>query len=134
MPNVTSPLRNNPLATREDVKDALLQLCNPLLPYYSEGKARLKIGQSSAGYPDATAEMEGFSRVLWGLVPLAAGGGDSVLWDIYLQIRNGTDPLHEEYWGEAGRLDQKLVEMAAFGFALALAPDKVWEPLSEVEQ
>ena len=35
-----------------------------------------------------------------------------------------------EYWGLAGDFDQRSVEQAAFGFALALAPDQVWNPLT----
>jgi hypothetical protein len=130
------PISTNPFLTREDLQLALAQLLNPLNPYYSEGKARLKLGSTSASYPDATAEMEGFSRVLWGLVPLLMGGGDSDLWvSTYLPgIRNGTDPTHEEYWGEIKDCDQRIVEMAAFGYALAFIPEKIWDLLNEQEK
>ncbi|RCW47508.1 DUF2264 domain-containing protein [Paenibacillus prosopidis] len=129
------PIKTNPLATRRDLQDAFHQLCEPLIPYFSEGKAHLKLGATGSGCTDETAEMEGFSRILWGLAPLAAGGGDSVLWDIYRQgIRNGTNPEHEEYWGIVNDYDQKLVEMAAFGLALGLAPDQVWNPLTDIEK
>ncbi len=47
---------------------------------------------------------------------------------------NGTDPAGAEYWGPAAHRDQRMVEMAAIGFALALAPDRVWGPLSEGER
>lgn len=121
---------DNPLATREDMAAALHQLLAPLQPFYSKGGARLEVGKTGAGYPVAIAGMEGFSRVLWGLVPLLAGGGTSELWDIVLEgIANGTNPEHEEYWGEVGDYDQRLVEMAVFGYALALIPEKIWEPL-----
>jgi len=129
------PIRNNPLLAREDVQNAVKQLCEPLRPYYSEGKARLRLGHTSSGSPDATAEMEGFSRILWGLAPLAAGGGESDLWETYIEgIRHGTDPSHAEYWGDVDDYDQRLVEMAAIGLALALAPERVWEPLDERER
>jgi hypothetical protein len=79
--------------------------------------------------------MEGFSRVLWGLVPLLAGGGNSAHWNLVLDgIRHGTDPSHEEYWGDVRDYDQRLVEMAVFGFALAAIPDRIWEPLASHEQ
>jgi hypothetical protein len=126
---------NNPLKTREDLVIALEQLTDPLRPHYSRGGARLKIGKTGASYSAATAEMEGFSRVLWGLVPLLIGGGDSELWDIVLDgIRHGTDPSHEEYWGEVKDYDQRLVEMAVFGFALAAIPERIWSPLAPKEQ
>lgn len=128
-------ISDNPLKTREDLVIALEQLTDPLRPHYSKGGARLEIGKTGASYSAATAEMEGFSRVLWGLVPLLIGGGDSELWDIVLDgIRHGTDPSHEEYWGEVRDYDQRLVEMAVFGFALAAIPERIWSPLAPKEQ
>ena len=76
-------------------------------------------------------ELEGFARPLWGLVPLAAGGGRFDDWALYRRgLEHGTDPRHPDYWG--GRLErsQVLVEMAALGFGLALAPEHLWEPLA----
>ncbi|NQX45134.1 DUF2264 domain-containing protein [Paenibacillus tritici] len=128
-------ISDNPLQTREDLLAALEQLTDPLRPLYSKGGARLDIGRTGASYPAATAGMEGFSRVLWGLIPLLGGGGDSELWPTVLDgIRHGTDPGHEEYWGEVRDYDQRLVEMAAFGFALAAIPDQIWSPLAPQEQ
>lgn len=132
---LSSRIADNPLKTREDLVTALGQLTGPLRPLYSKGGARLEIGRTGASYPAATAGMEGFSRVLWGLVPLLSGGGSSEVWDIVLEgIRHGTDPAHEEYWGDVRDYDQRLVEMAAFGFALAAVPEQIWAPLAPQEQ
>ncbi|WNS44140.1 DUF2264 domain-containing protein [Paenibacillus sp. MMS20-IR301] len=129
------PISSNPLQTREDLLAALEQLTAPLEPYYSPGRASLQIGSTGAGYPAATAGMEGFSRVLWGLVPLLIGGGESSMWSLVLDgIRHGTDPDHAEYWGEVRDYDQRLVEMAVFGFALAAVPGQLWAPLAPQEQ
>lgn len=132
-------LQSNPLGNRREMADVLGQLLAPLLPHYSEGKARLLPGSTGASYPDATAGLEGFSRVLWGLAPHAAGGNRGevcdTLWEYVLEgIRNGTDPNHPEYWGFARDCDQKLVEMAAFGYAMALAPHRIWDRLAPREQ
>lgn len=125
----------HPLQTRSDMVNALEQLVRPLRPFYSKGGARLALGGTGVSYPAAVAEMEGFSRVLWGLVPLLAGGGTHELWDVVLNgIRCGTNPEHEEYWGEVGDYDQRLVEMAVFGYALALIPERIWEPLRPEER
>jgi len=129
------PVSNNLLQSKEDMQYAMQQLCRPLIAYYSTGKSRLKLGVTGAGHSEDKAGIEGFSRVLWGLVPLVAGGGESELWDICLEgIRNGTNPSHAEYWGEAGNFDQLLVEMAAFGFGLLLAPEQIWGPLDVEER
>jgi len=129
------PICDNPLRTKEDMRRAARQLFEPLEQYYSLGGARLQLGDSGAGYPAAVAEMEGFSRVLWGMVPLLAGGGRDPLWDTCVKgIVNGTDPEHEEYWGTPGDYDQRFVEMAVFGFALAVIPERIWEPLSPQQQ
>ena len=77
--------------------------------------------------------MEGFSRVLWGLVPLWAGGGNiDGFSEIYASgLTAGTDPSSDEYWGGFRKGDQKFVEIAAISYGLLLAPDKLWEPLSD---
>ncbi len=128
--------RGNPLATRSDLQKAAVDILRPLLPYYSDGKARLHQGYTGASYPDSTAEMEAFSRPVWALGPLWAGGGrDSELWNTFMHgLISGTDPANPEYWGNVGDYDQKIVEMAAIGLALAIAPEQVWEPLTKEQQ
>mgnify|MGYP001224371234 CR=1 FL=1 len=128
-------LGRNPLAGRDDLARAFEQLCEPLLTRYSPGGARLRLGAAGASFPSGVAELEGFSRVLWGLAPYLAGGRQHPLRDVYVRgLANGTDPAHAEYWGEAADYDQRLVEMAAIGFALALAPDQFWDPLDEAQR
>lgn len=135
MKNFELPICKNPLQTKEDLQEAFNQLTDPLINFYSKGGAHLHIGNTSAGYSDNVAEMEGFSRVLWGLAPLTAGGKESKLWEIYINgIKNGTNPEHKEYWGEVRDYDQRLVEMAAMGLALLLVPERIWEPLNDSEK
>jgi len=131
-----NPISGNPLKTKDDLSEAIRQLTAPLRNLYSEGGARLQIRGGGAGHPVELADMEGFSRVLWGLVPYLAGGGkDTEIWDVSLQgIINGTDPSHPEYWGDAGDYDQRFVEMGVMGLALCLIPDRIWEPLDERER
>ncbi|MEH7010877.1 DUF2264 domain-containing protein [Neobacillus niacini] len=129
------PIKKNRLQSREDLVEAVKQIVNPLKPFYSKGRAKLELGSTGTSYSDDIVGMEGFSRVLWGLVPLLAGGESSEIWGLSLQgIKNGTNPSHEEYWGEITDFDQRAVEMAAFGYALALIPDKVWDPLNDQEK
>lgn len=85
-------IQSNPLKTRDDLLAALEQLTEPLRPLYSSGSARLEIGITGASYPSATAGMEGFSRVLWGLIPLLAGGG-TVSYGPLCWTASGTAPI-----------------------------------------
>ncbi|OKP76005.1 hypothetical protein A3842_18735 [Paenibacillus sp. P3E] len=133
--NSLEKLKANPLITKADLQEAFLQLAHPLKPHYSDGHARVKLGVTGVHYGPDIAEMEGFSRVLWGFVPFLAGGGEDDMWELILDgIRNGTDPGHKEYWGEVADYDQRLVEMAAFGYALSMIPERIWTPLNGQER
>ncbi|MEH7250846.1 DUF2264 domain-containing protein [Neobacillus niacini] len=135
MLKIDLPIQKNPLQSRVNMVEAVKQIIDPLKPYYSKGKAKLELGSTGTSYSDDIAGLEGFSRVLWGIAPLLAGGNSSEVWDLCLQgIKNGTNPDHEEYWGEITDFDQRAVEMAAYGYALALMPNKVWGPLTDQEK
>lgn len=129
-PARSNRLAGNQLLTRADMARALGDLFQPLLPYFSKGNARVRLDAAAAHFDRAAADLEGFARPLWGLAPLAAGGGDFAHWQRYAEgLANGTDPKHPEYWGAVRGKDQRMVELAALGFTLALAPEKIWEPL-----
>ncbi len=121
------------LHTKQDFRDWCFQVLNPLKPLYSEGKARLHLGDTGVTYPSVSIEMEAFSRPLWALVPFWLGGGKNQDFEtIYAEgLKNGTDPDHPEYWGGFNDYDQRFVEMAAIASGIIFAPEKVWEPLGE---
>ncbi|MBB3944146.1 hypothetical protein GGQ73_000069 [Rhizobium skierniewicense] len=130
-----NPLFNNPLLTRDDLAKGVMDLFNPLLPYFSQGGARVRLSATGAIFDYPAAELEGFARPLWGIVPLAAGGYDFPHWELYRRgLANGTNPDHAEYWGDVSDRNQRLVELAAIGFALAMVPQHIWEPLSEADK
>ena len=134
---MSNPVSENPLRTRADIERAAIQMIEPLLPLMSPGKARLHLGDTGAVYPDEIAQMEAFSRPLWAIVPMLAGGCKGVerLWDAWREgIISGVDPQHPEYWGEVGDYDQRLVEMAVFGMGMALAPERFFFSLPERTQ
>lgn len=126
-----NPLAGNPLRTRAEVAEACRALVSPLAAHTSPGGARVTLGSSGAVFSREAEQLEGFARPLWGLASLAAGGGEFDGWRRFHDgLVNGTDPDHPEHWGRAGHFDQRIVEMAAIGFALLLAPDLLWEPLT----
>ena len=140
----------------------MFQVLNPLKPLYSEGCARLHLGDTGVTYPQVSIEMEAFSRPLWALVPYWLGGGaerkdgeagatgkgkttgkknadenaaDITFEELYQKgLANGTNPDHPEYWGGFNDYDQRFVEMAAIASGIIFAPEKVWEPLHEAEK
>lgn len=131
-PLISNPLASNPLEGRADVERALRGVFQPLLPYFSQGGARVRLNAAAGHFDRAAADLEGFARPLWGLAPLAVGGASFEHWDLYRQgLSNGTDPEHPEYWGDVRSTDQRMVELAAVGFALRLVPHLVWDPLPE---
>jgi hypothetical protein len=128
-----NPLADNPLRTRSDFRDAVVDLYEPLKPHFSPGRARVTPDPRGAGHSETGAELEGFARPLWGLAALEAGGGAFDHWERYRTgLANGTDPDHPEYWGPADDHSQKHVEPEPVGVALALAGDRLWEPLDDV--
>jgi len=127
-------ITKNKIITKKDMQNAVLTLIKPLEKYYTEGKAYLKLDNTSAHYYDSAAHFEGFSRPLWGLVPLLAGGGSAPQLEAYLTgIKNGTNPNHPEYWGEYDCARQEVVDMAAIGLFMALRPDLFHENFTKEE-
>lgn len=118
---------------KQDYQKLLIKTISPLKPRFSESRARICAGSHAAWYEDISAQTEAFARPLWGLVPFWAGGGsDSDFEENYIKgIENGSDPENAEYWGECTDRNQRFVEMAAFAYGMLMAPEKVWEPLSE---
>lgn len=115
------PIHQNPLRTRKDVERALLQLLEPVKGRFTAGNAGLKLGAHAAHYGEGAARMEAFSRMLWGLGPLWAGGGGAEYLPLFREgLVNGTDPAHPAYWGKPFDCDQKVVEMAAIATTLML--------------
>lgn len=131
-----NPLAAGPLRSRDDVQRAVRDLYEPLRPYTSPGGAQVRLGSYAAVFEQRVAGLEGFARPLYGLVPLAVGGGQFDHWDrITAGLIAGTDPTGPEYWGPVvANVDQRMVEMAAIGLAMAFCPDRVWEPLTTTEQ
>ncbi len=126
--------KSNPLSSRQDLVAALNTLLAAVDTQFPAGRSRFSLGDTSAHYATDVAQMEGLSRVLWGLFPLIAAGDSTPYSDKYIAaIKQGTDPHSAGYWGEAGPYDQRLVEMAAYGLGLALLQENLTERFSERE-
>ena len=63
------------MKNKANYQQMLLRMIEPLKTRYREDCTGLRLGVTAAGYGNRIAEMEGFSRVLWGMVSYWAGGG-----------------------------------------------------------
>lgn len=74
---------NNTLKTRKDVAQAFEQQGEPLIPAFAEDAARVCLADTSALFSMESAELEGFARPLWGIVPFVYGGGEFKHWEVF---------------------------------------------------
>lgn len=125
---------SNPLSSRQDLVAELNTMLAAVDKQFPAGSSRFSLGDTCAHYATEIAQMEGLSRVLWGLFPLMAAGDSTPFSDKYISaIKQGTDPQSAGYWGETQPYDQRLVEMAAYGLGLALLQDNLTGLFSERE-
>ncbi len=131
-----APIEFLPLTTRADLARAAAGMTSALTGRLSPCRAELRLRGAGAAYPERTSWMEGFSRVLWALVPMLKGGCPEAEepWALWRQgIGAGTDPGSPEYWGDIGPYDQRMVEMAVMGLGMGMAPDRFFFALGERE-
>lgn len=121
-------LSADPTDTHDAWSQALLALTAPATRLASLGPDRQPVSASSND-PGATW-LELVARPLWGLAAHAAGGGraDEQWHDVRHSLLAALDPRHDWYAGPPS--GQRLVESAAIGYALAIAPRELWEPLT----
>ncbi|CAK7202119.1 hypothetical protein SEUCBS139899_004839 [Sporothrix eucalyptigena] len=120
---------------RASVQELLRTLLDPLEPFFSPAKARVRCpGATAVRFDQTASEVEGICRPLWGLACLLAGGGDfrGTQWWVD-GLKAGTDPDSPEFWGFPRDNDQRMVEMCPLGYALAVAP-VFWDSFSARER
>src|SRR5438552_4767681 len=131
-----SPARNIPKMARMVRFDYPADFCNPF------GKSPLRPAECASGWAipvRPSTRLQVISKALRGLY-----GG----WHLRKRVaRRGSTgsrcrvvslpapiPSIRKYWGEARDYDQRLVELAAIGFALRLAEEQLWQPLAAPEK
>ncbi|XP_006463795.1 hypothetical protein AGABI2DRAFT_145015 [Agaricus bisporus var. bisporus H97] len=123
---------SNPLVSKSDLRAFLVGLLDPLAAHTSPGGARIHLGYTATHYDETAAQLEGFSRPIWGLASLLAGGADYTGTRRWIDgFKNGTDRNHVEFWGDMRDKDQRMVECSAIGFALSVAKEKIWDKLED---
>ncbi|KAI0065803.1 hypothetical protein BV25DRAFT_1596361 [Artomyces pyxidatus] len=131
----TTPFVSNPLETKDDLRAFCTALLDPLAAHTSPHGARIHLGYTGTHYDEAAAQLEGFSRPVWGLASLLGGGGTYAGAERWVRgLDAGTDPNSEEFWGPMRDRDQRMVECSALGFAIAVARPQLWDPLGAEAQ
>lgn len=122
--------------TKQEFQAFMLEQLNALTPFYRAHNGRVSLSGAGVVYDKTAQELEGFARPLWALAPFWHGGGKSEAFaQRYRQgLAAGTDPVNEAYWGKCQDYDQRFVEMAAIASGLMLAPEILWDPLSQAEK
>ncbi|MCM1134407.1 MAG: DUF2264 domain-containing protein [Clostridium sp.] len=133
------------LKNRQDAVELFLNTIRPLKSMYSKHHAFLHAGNTGVHYGEKSAQMEGCARVLWGLGPLWAADNTHLSAELQKEIADwlgwykeglvhGTAPEDEEYWGDIFDYDQKMVEIAAIVFTIAINRKPFWEELTDGER
>ena len=125
---------------KEDFERLLFDILDPLRSRYNDTCTGIERDRVFAHYDAKAADMEAFSRPLWGLVPVwsthVSCSDNESLSDEYAGIyrrglAEGTDPASDGYWGDCRPFDQRFVEMAAIAYGMLFAPHVLWDPLEE---
>lgn len=134
-------VKENPLKTRQDLEQALLDLVQPVYRIMAaqEKQGRVHLGDSGTVYDQPRQEIEGFLRTLWGLGPLFHHPGKIVAYPtLFDQAKNGilagTNPDSPFYWGELQDYDQLFVEMGALATFLILTKESCYDSFTKTEQ
>ena len=120
---------SSPLLTRADLLTSLHSIITPLAPYRSPSSARVKITPGScAGFDDVAAQLEGFARPLLGIHAFIE---DDETLDAWMKgLESGVDRDSEEYWGDMGGFDQRMVETESICLSILSYPQILLPKLS----
>ena len=134
-------LAENPLKTRDDFVQSLIDLINPLYKTMREEnlEGRVHLGESGAVYDENRRDIEGFMRTLWGVGPLCSTQERAEKFSQYYKpategILAGTNPNSQFYWGKLDDYDQLFVEMGSLATFLILTRKFFWSKLDKKQQ
>jgi hypothetical protein len=126
---VTSPLRTfGPLEqSYTGWSSAALQIGRPAAALAAEGPDAMPVTMSNHSHAEDWFEL--LTRPLWGLAAAKDAVPDEVWASLAATLARALDPDDAWYVGDVAGGGQRIVESASVGWALALAPEKLWEPL-----
>lgn len=135
---------DNTLRNRDEVIEAAIALVKPLHPYFSPASASIRLPVSTGTHFDeGAARLEGFARPLWVIASLLHQLHNDTTTTRAHEIRSlakpwidgfraGTDPRHEEYWGDIGDWEQRMVEAEVIACAMLFCPEEFFHSYDEI--
>ncbi|GAB3651411.1 DUF2264 domain-containing protein [Glycomyces tarimensis] len=126
---MTSPLRiHGPLQpTYDGWQAAATAICRPAVDLASQGPEMMPVTMSNHSHTENWFEL--LTRPLWGLAAAKDALPDESWAALAQTLARALDPDDPWYIGDSAAGGQRLVEAAAVGWGLALAPERLWEPL-----
>lgn len=126
---VTSPMRmHGPLEqTHTGWSAAATAVGRPAVDLSSRGPELMPVTMSNHSHAENWFEL--LTRPLWGLAGAAEAVPDDRWAALAETLARALDPEDAWYIGDMGRTGQRCVEAAAVGWGLAIAPERLWDPL-----
>ncbi|WP_051393156.1 DUF2264 domain-containing protein [Glycomyces arizonensis] len=106
---------------------AALAIGRPAVDLSARGPELMPVTMSNHSHQENWFEL--LTRPLWGLAPAKDDVPDDVWAALAATLARALDPDDAWYIGDIDATNQRCVEAAAVGWGLALAPEKLWEPL-----
>ncbi|MCC3763458.1 DUF2264 domain-containing protein [Glycomyces sp. TRM65418] len=126
---MTSPLRAfGPLEpTRAGWQAAAVAIGRPAVELAAQGPDAMPVTMSNHSHLENWFEL--LTRPLWGLTAAKTAVAPDLWALLSATLARALDPGDAWYVGDLNDADQRCVEAAAVGWALAAAPEHLWDPL-----
>ena len=109
--------------TKSNLSLVLNSLILPAAQFSTPDSSGLKLGSTSALCPEPVAQMEGLSRLFWGIFPSLAGSNNPIDLSALIQaVKQGTNPDNSEYWGDIGVIESKSGRSCSLWFRILSCP------------
>lgn len=106
---------------------AAVALGRPAVDLAARGPELMPVTMSNHSHAENWFEL--LTRPLWGLAGIAAAVPDDQWAVLAATLTRALDPEDAWYVGDADGTSQRCVEAAALGWGLAIAPERLWDPL-----
>lgn len=129
-------MSGEPCATRADFERLFCRLYDGVAKHFVQNYTRVELPGGVKGDDLLVASgIEGFTRILFGLMPYTLWRGANPYTEIFVKgLLTGTDSDSEFYWGKMSDLDQRVVEMVPVALMLYFCRHDTWDQFTAPEK